>query len=360
MNKKNKNKTSDSVEDHTQSKIVNKPVAIKKSRVVVKADETVQKNEVSQRYNIVTKSEAVNKTDVSQKSKKVKNPELEKTKGSKKNAGLDSKITNREFKLLLKPEGLDRRSRIAQLSSLIVAFCQKAGVEFFHLDNANTGLRNVFFYDTPGEHFRRNNLILRVRESRQNVWVDDWCELTLKCRAHTLKESLTYNPKPNVAHKVRMRLKEEILRGDGLGTARMIYSNNAIVDTMPVDSIFDRKLKSVIDFFPDLRKLDVDLALPVQIVGGRTNKVLEACLPLGNLAFGAGVQAHCDIGIWMRSVGDPIVGELAYSYRVTDENRGDVQAHKKADKFFKQLQLALGDWLASGTTKTALVYGRPE
>ena len=279
---------------------------------------------------------------------------------SDKTLGLDKKITNREFKLLLKPEGLDRRSRIMQLSSLLVAFCKKSGVEFFHLDNANTGLRNVFFYDTPGEHFRRNNLILRVRESRQNVWVDDWCEVTLKCRAHTLKDSLLYNPKSAAPHKVRLRLKEEILRGDGLGTVRMIYSNNAILDTVPVDSIFDRTLQSVTGFFPGLKKLEAAPELPVQIVGGRTNKVLEACLPLGNLVFGDGVQAHCDVGIWMRSVGDPIIGELAYSYRVTDENRGDIQAHKKADKFFKQLQLAIGDWLASGTTKTALVYGRPE
>lgn len=284
----------------------------------------------------------------------------DKKSASDKKPGLDKKITNREFKLLLKPEGLDRRSRIMQLSSLLVAFCQKSGVEFFHLDNANTGLRNVFFYDTPGEHFRRNNLILRVRESRQNVWVDDWCEVTLKCRAHTLKDSLHYSPKSAVPLKVRLRLKEEILRGDGLGTTRMIYSNNAILDTVPLNSVFDRTLQSVIGFFPDLKKLEAAPELPVQIVGGRTNKVLEACLPLGNLVFGDGVQAHCEVAIWMRSVGDPIVGELAYSYRVNDENRGDLQAHKKADKFFKQLQLAIGDWLASGTTKTALVYGRPE
>jgi len=62
---------------------------------------------------------------------------------------LDKRITNREFKLLLNPEGLDRRSRIDQLSSLLVAFCKKAKVEFFHLDNANTGLRNVFFMTHP-------------------------------------------------------------------------------------------------------------------------------------------------------------------------------------------------------------------
>lgn len=272
---------------------------------------------------------------------------------------LNKRITNREFKLLIKPEGLDRRSRIEQLSALLIAFCKKSEVEFFHLDNANTGLRNVYFYDTPGEHFRRSNLILRVRESRQNVWVDDWCEVTMKCRADSMKESLLYNPKPDLAHKSRLRLKEEILRGDGVGTSRLIYSNNAILDTVPIDQIFDRKMSSIVKFFPDVHRLGIDAKLPVRIVGGVTNKILEACLPLGNIAFGDNVQAHCDIGIWMRSVGDPIIGELAFSYRVTETNRDDTKAHKRADKFFKNLQLAIPDWLATGSTKTALIYGKP-
>jgi len=82
-----------------------------------------------------------------------------------------------------------------------------------------------------------------------------------------------------------------------------------------------------------MKKLDAENHLPVRIVGGRTNKVLEACLPLGNLVFGDNVQAHCDLGIWMRSVGDPIVGELAFSYRVNATNRDDTKAHKKRISF---------------------------
>lgn len=269
-------------------------------------------------------------------------------------------ITNREFKLLIKPKGLDRRSKITALSDQILKFCKKSQVEFFHLDNASTGLRNIYFFDTPGEDFRRNNIILRVRESRQNVWVDDFCEVTLKCRAHDLGESSKFDPKPKKSIKSRLRLKEEILRGDGLGTTRSIYSNNAILDAIPIDSLFDRSLSSAMKFFPGLIALPIDKKLPLRIVGGRTNKILEACLPLGNLVFGDGVQAHCDIAIWMKSVGDPIVGELAFSYRVNDENRAQSKAHKRADKFFKKLQIELADWLEIGSTKTALIYGKPE
>ncbi len=91
---------------------------------------------------------------------------------------------------------LDRRSKITQLSEKILGFCKKNKVDFFHLDNVNTGLRNIYFYDTPGENFHLNNIILRVRESRQNVWVDDFAEVTLKCRTHDMDHASGFNPEP--------------------------------------------------------------------------------------------------------------------------------------------------------------------
>lgn len=273
---------------------------------------------------------------------------------------LDKQVTNREFKLLLSPEGLDRRSKVNELISLVRAFCEREQVDFFHLDNAATSLRSVYFFDTPGEHLRRNKLILRVRESRSNVWIDDWCEVTLKSRAGTIKQALAYDPSPATRYKFRRRLKEEILRGDGIGTVRYIYSNNAILDAVPIDEVFERTYEGIIENFPALNGLELQKNVPVRVVGGRTNKILEANLPLGNLAFGDQVHAHCDLAIWMRSVGDPIVGELAFAYRVNKSNQDDKKAHKRADKFYVDLQHAIPKWLASGTTKTALVYGKPE
>ena len=270
------------------------------------------------------------------------------------------RITNREFKLLIKPQGLDRLNRITELSEQIHLFCIKKKIGFFHLDNANTALRNIYFYDTANEHFRQNNLILRVRESRQKIWVDDWCEVTLKHRSHEIKDAIAIDPSPKKGLKCRLRLKEEILRGDKLGSTRILYSNNAVLDAVPLDSIFDRSFASISRFFPKLKIESLEKKTPVRIVGGSTNKILEACLPLGNLIFGDGVEAHCEIAIWMRSVGDPIVGELAFAYRVTDENRVQVKAHKRADAFFSALQFELEKWLEIGSTKTALVYGKPE
>ena len=273
---------------------------------------------------------------------------------------LKNGITNREFKLLIKPQGLERLSRVTALSEKIVQFCHQNKVGFFHSDNATTGLRNIYFYDTPGEDFRHNNIILRIRESRQNIWVDDWCEVTLKCRASALDVAEKFNPIPKKSIKSRLRLKEEVLRGDAVGSKRSLYSNNAILDAIPLNNIFDRSFSSVSKFFPGLSSLAIDKKTPLRIVGGSTNKILEVSMHLGNLVFGDGVQAHCDIAIWLRSIGDPIVGELSFSYPINDENRLQEKAHKRADQFFTKLQVDLSDWLEIGTTKTALVYGKPE
>ena len=175
-----------------------------------------------------------------------------------------------------------------------------------------------------------------------------------------MEHAIKFNPTPKKKIKSRNRFKEEILRGDTVGSRRQIFSNNAILDAVPIDDLFDRSLDSICKFFPGLRTLSIDKKSPIRIVGGSTNKILEACLPLGNLVFGNGVQAHCEIAIWMKSAGDPIIGELAFSYRVNDENRTQEKAHKKADKFFKKLQIELSDWLEIGSTKTALIYGKPE
>ena len=62
----------------------------------------------------------------------------------------------------------------------------------------------------------------------------------------------------------------------------------------------------------------------------------------------------------MKGVGEPIIGELAFSYRVNNVNRTEDKAHKRADKFFRDMQIELANWLAIGSTKTALIYGKPE
>lgn len=277
-----------------------------------------------------------------------------------KNYKLDKRITNREFKILLIPDRLDRHSEIDRVQRIVINLAQKMNVLFTVPDSISPGLRNVYFFDTDDESFRRNKLIMRVRETRSNIWTDEWCEVTLKCRSDDIERSWSHDPMPVSGLRFRKRFKEEILKDGQLGSIRKIYSHNSIMETVPIDRIYDRKLSDLSLVYPSLKNVNLPFEKVATTVGGKTNKILEAQVNLGNISFSNDIHAHCDLAIWFRTVGEPIVGELAFAYRVHKKNRDDISGHMLADNFFRQLQLELNDSVFSGTTKTALVYGSKE
>lgn len=273
---------------------------------------------------------------------------------------LDKRITNREFKLLLKPRGLDRHHRITELQTEIHELCEGSGLLFTVPETMNSGMRNVYFFDSPDNALRRNKLILRVRESRKQAWTDDWCEVTFKCRSEDINRAWELNPLPKTDTPVRVRFKEEILKDGPIGSIRRLYSHNAIMDQVPIERVTSRTLAHVTTVFPGLAEVNLPFSQKLGVVGSKKNKVLEACVTLGNIAFSDKVQAHCEIAIWFHTVGDPMVGELAFAYRVHKSNRKDIKAHRLADEFFKKLQQFFAKDIALGTTKTAMIYGSKE
>lgn len=273
---------------------------------------------------------------------------------------LDKRITNREFKLLLHPDGLDRHSRIGQLQKAIHELCEANEIVFSAPETMVSGLRNIFFVDTSDGAFHRNKLILRVRESRSDIWLDDWCEVTFKCRSENIDRAWRYNPVPLSDLTHRIRFKEEILKDGAIGSIRRIFSHNSVMDSVPTELLAKRKLSQLAAVYPGLSGVNLPMDKTTQMVGGRRNKILEACVTLGHIAFSESVLAHCEIAIWFRAIGKPMVGELAFAYRVSKANRKDIAAHQRADQFFRTLQTHFADQLAVGTTKTAMVYGSHE
>jgi hypothetical protein len=72
------------------------------------------------------------------------------------------------------------------------------------------------------------------------------------------------------------------------------------------------------------------------------------------------VTAHATLAVWARPVPDrfePLVAEFGFSTHVLNRDDKEEKGQKVADDFFKALQGPLSDYLASGTTKTALIYG---
>ena len=190
------------------------------------------------------------------------------------------------------------------------------------------------------------------------MFVDDWCEVTLKRRIDSLKDALRFDPIPRLPRNVRLRVKQEILRGDKPSETHLLYSNNSIIDPFPVDKLFSKTFASVVAVFKNAEALKIKPNTPIGVVGGQKNKIAEACMPIGQITFGPRVHAHCDVAIWFRKESEPLICELAFAYRVTDKNRDDAKAHSRADRLFSEIQMAIPTWLAAGTTKTAVVYGK--
>jgi hypothetical protein len=89
-------------------------------------------------------------------------------------------------------------------------------------------------------------------------------------------------------------------------------------------------------------------------------KVFEIQSTLGTLFFGHGVSASATLALWARPVPDsfqPLVAEFGFSTHVVTRDDREEKGQRAADEFFKALQVPLVDYLSSGTTKTALIYG---
>ena len=54
---------------------------------------------------------------------------------------------------------------------------------------------------------------------------------------------------------------------------------------------------------------------------------------------------------------EPLIAEFGFSTHVLGKGDKEQKGQKAADDFFKALQGPLHDYLADGTTKTALIYG---
>ncbi len=264
-------------------------------------------------------------------------------------------VTHREFKLLLKPEKFLSRRAVLQFNELLVKAAAKLGVRYEPVESLDSQLRIVQFYDTKGQDLRKNKLIFRIRQLREGGWPDESWELTFKCRAIDYDKAAAFDTDTTVSKLQIKKFKEELIRGDSPGSMKKIYSNNVIIEYPEVQPEFP--LSRLAEGLPHLKTLDLNPDEILSIVAGA--KVFELQSTLGNLFFGHGVHAHVTLAVWARPVPDkfePLVAEFGFSTHVlgTDKEGAGQEA---ADGFFKALQVPLHDYLADGTTKTALIYG---
>lgn len=266
-----------------------------------------------------------------------------------------TRITHREFKLLLKAERFPTRRALLDFNKLLEEIAAKLHVRYEPFDPIDAQLRIVQFYDTADQTLRKNRLIFRIRQLRQALWPDDSWEVTFKARHADRDKAEAFDTTSTFPKQQKNKFKEEILRGDALGETTSIYSNNAIIESPQLN--VELPLKRLAEALPHLKTLNLNFDQTMTIVNDA--KVFEIESKLGNLLFGHHITATATLAVWARPVPDkfePLIAEFGWSYHPVDDEKGK-EADKVADQFFKDIQLPLKDWITTGTTKTALIYG---
>jgi hypothetical protein len=269
-------------------------------------------------------------------------------------------ITAREFKLLLKPELFLTKQAVLEFNDHLTKLSKDAGVVYEPFDRVDSEMRQVQFFDTPEYVLRNNRVILRLRRDTSSGFPDETYEVTFKRRSPDFDEASDFDINSSMKEVTKKKkFKEEIIRGDTLGTIKSIYSNN-LISYYPVVK-FERPLSEVVEIFPGLKVLNLDQTKVVSVVNGA--RVLEIGARLGVYNFGKNTSAHADLALWTRPAADKfdvLVAEFGWSYHMQGDGGKQKKAHKVADEFFKALQKPLADHLFAGSTKTALIYGIDE
>jgi hypothetical protein len=263
-----------------------------------------------------------------------------------------------EAKLILKPDRFTSVQAFRDFSKIVQHTAKKLGVGF--IEDREAGLRpevrEIIFGDTPDFRLYNNAFILRRRISYVDGFPVGDPEIVFKFRHPDEQQATAMDVRPKIAGNYRIKFKAEALPlKDQLGGYRILYSHNCQFGLSQMHEADRTSMATLVKVFPALAALQKDAEEKISLVN--EGIVEEVLLPLGNLDFGKGVLAKCDIGLWRtRGEHKSLVGEFAFQANFDSrENVGDKQK-KLAAQFYVTLQQDVQDWLALGVTKTGMVY----
>ena len=150
-------------------------------------------------------------------------------------------------------------------------------------------------------------------------------EIVFKFRHPDEQKATALDVRPKIAGKYRIKFKAEALPlKDQVGGYRILYSHNCQFGLSQMHDADKTSMATLVKVFPALAVIKKSDDEKISLVNDGI--VEEVLLPLGQLDFGKGVVAKCDIGLWRtRGEHKSLVGEFAF--QVKFDRREDV-AHE--------------------------------
>ena len=268
------------------------------------------------------------------------------------------KITYLEAKLILKPDRFTSVESFRNFGKLVQRTAKRLGVGF--IAARETGLRpeirEIVFIDTPDFRLYKSAFILRRRIAYLDGFPVGDPEIVFKYRHPDEGAATNVDVRPKIAGKYRIKFKAEALPlKESVGGYRILYSHNCQFGVSQVHEGDPTSMATLVKIFPPLATLKPSGEERVKLVNGGI--VEEVLLPLGQLDFGKGLVAKCDVALWRtRGEHKPLVGEFAFQVKFADRQAVAEKQKKLAAQFYVSLQRDVEDWLQLGCTKTAMVY----
>jgi len=268
------------------------------------------------------------------------------------------KVTYLEAKLILKPDRFTSVDAFRNFGKLVEKTAKRVGVGF--IADREAGLRpqtrEIVFGDTSDFRLYNNAFILRRRIEYVDGFPVGDPEIVFKFRHPDEASATKVDVRPKIAGKYRIKFKAEALPlKDQVGGYRILYSHNCQFGLSQLHEADKASMVTLTRVFPALSQLKRTDDEKVSLVNGGI--VEELLLPLGQLDFGKGMVAKCDIGLWRtRGEHKALVGEFAFQVKFSDRTEVAEKQKKLAAQFYVSLQRDVQDWLALGCTKTAMVY----
>lgn len=262
-----------------------------------------------------------------------------------------------EYKIILQAEHFQTAQAFVDFWKIVRHTAKKFDVKVKEAENAfQSNVREVLFFDTSDFALYKNHFIVRLRTHYKDGWPQGIPELTVKFRHPDFEDAAKVDVRPATpGGSAKIKFKEEILPlKESLGGMRSIFSHNCVL-AMPRERL-NMAVRDLTSAFPAIQRVEANTDAPVEIVNDRA--VDEVQVDVGELHFGGGLTGKTTIAVWrMRKYEQAFCGEFAFQCRFDSEDKLHKDNLKRAQDFYKTLQLDAFEWVSLGTTKTALVYG---
>ena len=261
-------------------------------------------------------------------------------------------------KLILQPNRFQSRQSLFDFAKVLRQPADEHSVKFcagtFH--KTPIQIREVLFVDTRDFRLYNNGFILRRRIRYEDGFPTGDPEIVFKFRHPEMQTAAETDVRPHIlgGHRVKFKCQALPLK-NRLGGVRMLYSHNVQFPRSSVGENDVLSMGTLTKIFPVLARVK---KAPDEKIALVNDTIIEEVLQdIGELAFGEGIRANVNIGLW-RTRGEhrPLIGEFAFQIRFRDRKELRPDAMKRLESFFAALQYAAQDWIALGATKTGVVY----